>query len=122
MKCFINWMLENNLDPPESSFFSGKTAIKTTNMEAMDQKKIDKLIHISRTFIEKYPDKYIEALSRIAKDKEDEELKQAIYAIDPVHSRLHNKKHFGMGDEPNSEIDNVVPSVADAGMGDIGES
>ena len=110
MKTFNNWLEE-----------FGSMAIKNSDMNAPDDRRINKICDIARHAAEKHPDKLIESLWRVANDKHDDMMKQMLEKVDPAHmGRTPHKAGFGMGDNDGKrEIDDFVPSSADAGTGDV---
>jgi len=107
MKSFSDWMEETHFP------------IRKSALSATDDKKINKLVNVSRRAAEKYTDKLIDALWRVANDKNDDEIKKLLSDIDPSHlGRIPKKPGFGFEDDDKREPDDVVPSSADSGRGE----
>jgi len=116
MKNFIEWLVENSDDMPLGS----DPAIQHTNMVSDEDKNVESYMKVGKRVAEKYPEKFLDSLWRIAKDRNDDELEEMLSKIDNRQDR-HIKKGFGMEDETDG-LDHggndVVPNSADNGMGD----
>tara|TARA_Y100000034_G_scaffold38278_1_gene46993 strand:+ start:13721 stop:14083 length:363 start_codon:yes stop_codon:yes gene_type:complete len=116
MKSFSDWLRENNDEMP----LGGSPMMKNSDMAQADDTKLNSFADIGRRAAEKYSSKFLDAMWRIARDTEDDELQEMLSQVDSKHGP-HKKSGFGMEDEMdglNHGNKDVVPNSADHGMGD----
>lgn len=116
MKTFSSWLYENAEGMP----LGGAPMIKNSNMDQADGTKINSYVDIARRAAEKYPEKYLDSMWRIARDTEDDELQDMLSKVDSSH-KIPKNSGFGMEDDTdglNHSNKDVVPNSADHGMGD----
>lgn len=114
MKSFVTWLEEQGDMPLGGNIIDN-------DMDQPDERKINSYVHVAKRVAEKYPNKLLDSLWRIARDTDDDELNDLLIQVD--NKRRPDKKHgFGMDDEDsdNGIDDKVVPNSADHGMGDSG--
>lgn len=114
MKGFRKWLHENASMPSMSN-----PIIRNSDMESVDETKINSYLNIARRAAEKHSDKFIDSMWRLAKDTEDDELQEMLSKVDSRHGP-HKKTGFGFEDESDhlGSDKEVVPNSADHGMGD----
>ena len=118
MKTFSKWLYENTDEPS----MTGGPMIKNSDMGQADDRMIDSYEKIGRRAAEKYGDKFLDSMWRIAKDTDDDELQEMLSKVDSKRS-VTKKSGFGMEDDMdglNHGNKDVVPNSADNGMGDEG--
>lgn len=117
MKSFSDWLYEN-ADNPE---MMGGPVIKNSNMVQADETQLNSFVDIARRAAEKYSDKFLDAMWRLARDTEDDELQEMLSKVDSKDRPIKKKSGFGMEDDMdglNHGNKDVVPNSADHGMGD----
>lgn len=116
MKSFSAWLYENIEEMP----LGGRPTIRNSDMEIADGTKIKAYTDIARRAAEKFPEKFLDSMWRVARDTEDDELQDMLSKVDNKHGP-QKKSGFGMEDDTdglNHSNKDVVPNSADHGMGD----